>query len=236
MPEIVKVALTHSASTSVIPEKRYSLQQTVESVKQSLYSYFGTPSHQIRLELFDRAGAKLESDMKDEKMLGYYQVKDEYRIHAIDLQPTAQIVNYNDVSQVQKFEIPEEKWLQREDNARAFKMRMLQEQAKSQGETERISMNSSPTLDDNSYSTLAEKISVGDRCLCQPGDRLGTVRYVGCIAGLKSGFWVGVEFDEPVGKSDGSVKGQKLFECRPQYGGFLRPDQVSTGDYPPEEF
>lgn len=235
MSEIVKVTLTHSASKNVVREKRYSLQQTVESVKQSLYSHYGTPSHQLRLELFDHCGAKLESDLKDEKVLGYYQVRDEYRIHAVDLQPTSQIVNYDDVSQVEKYEIPKEQWLQREDNARAFKMRMLQEQAKNL-EGSSVPLGSSPTVDPNAFQDLAERIKVGNRCQCQPGDRLGAVRFVGRIAALKSGFWVGVEFDEPVGKSDGTVKGQKVFECRPQYGGFLRPDQVAVGDYPPEEF
>lgn len=235
MSDIVKVTLTHSVSKSVIPEKRYSLQQTVGSVKESLYSYYGTPHHQLRLELFDERGAKLESDMVDEKMLGYYQVRDEYRLHGVDLQPSVQILNYDDVSQVEKFDITEDQWLQREDNARAFKMRMLQEQAKNQGETGGTSSTSS-SLDDNAYQEIAENIKVGDRCQCQPGDRLGVVRYVGRVAVLKIGFWVGVEFDEPVGKSDGTVKGQKIFECRPQYGGFLRPDQVTVGDYPPEEF
>lgn len=91
-------------------------------------------------------------------------------------------------------------------------------------------------INDNSYASEAADINVNDRCMCNPGDRLGTVRYVGRIVMLKPGYWVGVEFDEPVGKSDGSVKGTRVFECAPMYAGFLRPDQVTVGDFPPEEF
>jgi tubulin-folding cofactor B len=42
-----------------------------------------------------------------------------------------------------------------------------------------------------------------------------------------------LQYDEPVGKNDGSVKGQRYFECSPNYGGFVRPAMVQTGDYPP---
>ena len=45
---------------------------------------------------------------------------------------------------------------------------------------------------------------------------------------------MGVEFDEPVGKNDGSVKGHRFFECSEGYGSFLRPESVEAGgDFPP---
>jgi tubulin-folding cofactor B len=42
------------------------------------------------------------------------------------------------------------------------------------------------------------------------------------VDGLPKGWWIGVKFDEPVGKNDGSVKknGVRLFECDDGYGSF----------------
>lgn len=57
-------------------------------------------------------------------------------------------------------------------------------------------------------------------------------RYVGTCDGLPAGFWIGVEYDEPVGKNDGSVKGKRFFTCPDGYGGMVRPNNVTVGDFP----
>ena len=62
-------------------------------------------------------------------------------------------------------------------------------------------------------------------------------RHVGRCNGLPKGYWIGIQYDEPVGKNNGSVKGTKYFECEQGYGTFVRPDAVTAGDYPPvDEF
>lgn len=45
-------------------------------------------------------------------------------------------------------------------------------------------------------------------------------------------LWVGVAFDEPVGKHDGMVRGKRYFQCGYSCGVFVRPGSVQTGDYP----
>ena len=47
---------------------------------------------------------------------------------------------------------------------------------------------------------------------------------------------MGVQYDEPVGKNDGATpKGQRYFQCPAGYGGFVRPDKVQQGDFPPQD-
>ena len=58
-------------------------------------------------------------------------------------------------------------------------------------------------------------------------------RHVGPCQGLPKGYWVGVQYDEPVGKNDGTIKGVAYFNCLPNYGALVRPDTVTAGDFPP---
>ncbi len=61
-------------------------------------------------------------------------------------------------------------------------------------------------------------------------------RYVGKCLELPLGFWVGVEYDEPVGKNDGSIKETRYFTAAQNYGGMARPANVAIRDFPPEDF
>jgi len=88
-----------------------------------------------------------------------------------------------------------------------------------------------PITNHEHMSDLAAHMAVGNRCEVNPGGKRGEVRYIGKVPAAAPGWWVGVQYDEPVGKNNGSIMGQRYFECAPKHGGFLRPDKVSVGEY-----
>jgi len=100
------------------------------------------------------------------------------------------------------------------------------------------------TTNEKYNESSIEYIVVGSRCQVQPGSRRGVVSYVGTVPELEvsSSYWVGVTFDEPVGKTDGSVVGKQkgdrtatkkqYFDALPKYGSFVRGNNVEIGNYP----
>ena len=56
--------------------------------------------------------------------------------------------------------------------------------------------------------------------------RVGYIRFIGDTQ-FAPGLWIGVEFDGPDGKNDGSVMGERYFDCEPDHGMFLREGGIS---------
>ena len=69
----------------------------------------------------------------------------------------------------------------------------------------------------------------GDRCVVG-GTRGGVIRFVGEIAQMGVGIWIGVQLDEPTGNTNGRVQGRCLFNCPQKFGLFCRPAEVSVKD------
>lgn len=57
------------------------------------------------------------------------------------------------------------------------------------------------------YMEEANAINVNDRCMIEVSDgglkKRGVVLYVGLVE-FKQGYWVGVQYDEPLGKHNGT--------------------------------
>jgi dynactin 1 len=68
------------------------------------------------------------------------------------------------------------------------------------------------------------ELSPGTRVQYSNG-KLGVVRFFGATH-FSQGEWIGLELDDDSGKNDGSVKGERYFECSPGHGMFVRPDTV----------
>eukprot|EP00792_Barthelona_sp_PAP020_P008373 TRINITY_DN3216_c2_g2_i2.p1 TRINITY_DN3216_c2_g2~~TRINITY_DN3216_c2_g2_i2.p1 ORF type:complete len:586 (-),score=182.76 TRINITY_DN3216_c2_g2_i2:1916-3673(-) len=63
----------------------------------------------------------------------------------------------------------------------------------------------------------------------RPVEWYGFIRYIGEIH-VKSGTWFGIELDEPFGKNDGKVKGERYFRCDPKHGIFVTAKKIELLD------
>eukprot|EP00820_Chromera_velia_P018452 Cvel_27500.t1-p1 / transcript=Cvel_27500.t1 / gene=Cvel_27500 / organism=Chromera_velia_CCMP2878 / gene_product=Serine/threonine-protein phosphatase T, putative / transcript_product=Serine/threonine-protein phosphatase T, putative / location=Cvel_scaffold3440:12150-15821(+) / protein_length=372 / sequence_SO=supercontig / SO=protein_coding / is_pseudo=false len=70
-------------------------------------------------------------------------------------------------------------------------------------------------------------IKVGQQVLCH--GKVATVKFVGETS-FASGIWVGVAFDKPHGKNDGSVQGKRYFDCPKSHGLFVRESTLKPFD------
>ncbi|KAI1866331.1 uncharacterized protein JN550_007719 [Neoarthrinium moseri] len=55
----------------------------------------------------------------------------------------------------------------------------------------------------------------------------GTVRFIGTTH-FAGGEWVGVELEDASGKNDGSIGGERYFDCEPARGVFIRPPSLTV--------
>uniref|UniRef100_A0A2P2IX45 Uncharacterized protein MANES_09G007200 n=1 Tax=Rhizophora mucronata TaxID=61149 RepID=A0A2P2IX45_RHIMU len=222
--ESVLLRVSHSNLKTLSADIRFALQSTVESVKEKLWKKCGTSVSSMRLELFDDSNNKVADLIDDSRPLGFYFPLDGFRLHVIDIDPSSVTSGgwLEDTSLVEKYTISEEAYDKREDTFRKFKEKLATQDPSA----------FEPKITNNYMEDVRANIKVGDRCEVEPGAKRGVVKYVGQAESLAPGFWVGVQYDEPLGKHDGMVKGIRYFECPLLYGGMIRPDKVKVGDYP----
>lgn len=242
----VLLQVSHSNLSARFMEVRLDQHVSIEAVKVKLVSHCGTSASNMELQLKDQRGTVL-AHLQDGHKLGYYSPCDGYTIHVIDTDPDSMSANgwLEDVSKVQKYEMSDEDYQKRDNTYRKFKEKKQEDDPSWTLEKEMALKRGVPhaaphvatKIEDADFQRQeASLVTVGNRCEVSPGGKRGSVRFVGQCPGLPLGFWVGVEYDEPVGKNDGTVKGTRYFTARLNFGGMVRPVNVTVGDFPPEDF
>lgn len=237
----VRLTVTHSNLVAQFPELAIDRHATIESLKDKIRAHCGTAVGAMELILRYPDGRDICRLDDESKMVGFYSPQDGWIVHVHDTDPYSLSANggLENVNLVEKYHISDEDYMKRDDNYRKWKSEKLQ--ADPEWTLEKELHKNDPDwkpkeaiTDDDYMADLVEPMKVGDRCEVS-GGRRGEVKYIGKCPELQPGFWVGVAYDEPVGKNDGSVKGTRYFECEMKYGGMVRPNLVEVGDFPEED-
>jgi tubulin-folding cofactor B len=205
---------------------------TVFSLKGRLELITGVSSSSMRLEVFDRDEKAVCTLDNDDAQLISYPIRDGMRVHVAGDTP---LVMGESLASVPKYEMSKEDYEKRTDSVLAFKKKQKMGRfAEKDEEAEKAALE-----EEERQAKLAEEMKVGDRCevrLAKDSEaKRGTVMFVG-KTDFKPGWWIGVKYDEPLGKNDGSSGGKKYFSCPPKYGAFVRPTTVTVGDFPEESY
>ncbi|KAK5604714.1 hypothetical protein CRENBAI_012455 [Crenichthys baileyi] len=229
----VNVRITSSFSTFE-NRRRFNRGITIAELKGLLEINVGVPASCMDLEIFSTTNKFLQKMDNDDALFGSYPVDDECRIHVID-RSGGQASELFDSSKVEKFELPDDEYEKRTESVRSF----LKKQHLGRYNEEEVSKKKAElSIREEQQKAAAEAISVGSRCKVEvPGQptKVGMVMYVGTTE-FKSGYWVGVKYDEPMGKHNGTVQGKQYFECQDKYGAFVKPLSVTVGDFPEEDY
>ena len=222
--EMVSVVITTNVK-SFPTERRYASNITIGELKAKLELITGASNESMKLQLLDNNDEVITELDDNRRQLKSYlsdsQIQSKINLHVID--NTTSSAEFEDLSKVEKFELSEEEYQKRGDSVLAFKMKnKLGRFGQMEGEG------------DHEEQQITPDIKVSQRCEVSVKGfpkRRATVMFVGNTK-FKPGIWVGVKYDEPLGKNDGSVDGIRYFDCKAKYGGFVRPIDVIVGNFP----
>jgi len=232
---ILNVQITSSTRDDmVLSERKFDKGITVQNLKDKLELITGARSQLMTIEVFDQNNVKV-CDLKDnEAMLGSFPIEAQgFRLHVTD--PSIIKNELEDTTGVQKFELSQEEYSKKTGTVQDF---LRKNKLGKYNPEEVAKLEAEKAAQEKADKEAADKINIGDRCEVQVAgnpSRRGEVKYVGEVH-FKPGLWVGVQYDEPFGKNDGSVDGKRYFECQNKYGGFVRVANVTVGDFPEEGF
>ncbi|XP_014286914.1 tubulin-folding cofactor B [Halyomorpha halys] len=224
--------LVSASCQNVAIEKRFKKDITVLELKEKLELVTGGSSNTMKLKVFTKDD-KLVCALDDNNaLIGSYHIDDGMRLHVEDSFSLRKQLEEDE--SVEKYKLSEEEYAKREDSVLAYlKRNKLGKFSKDEQERRELQKKE----EEEAEAKKLETLSVGARCeVSVPGQptRRAAIRFIGTTH-FKPGTWVGVQYDEPMGKNDGSVDGKRYFECPPKYGGFVKLLHVTAGDFPEEE-
>ncbi|KAE9553485.1 hypothetical protein FO519_003314 [Halicephalobus sp. NKZ332] len=215
----MSVSLTIKGPNDFNYQKHFNEDMTLVEFKQKLELITGILSSQMKLTLYDAENKFVKELKVDEFTLKQLDVVKDSIIEARDISGNDPLGAEGDVPH---FALSDEKYNQREDSARKWRESILSSGYKPK-------------------EVVGPYVKVGNRVVVkiqgQP-DKKGKIEYVGETLFKPGVTWVGIQYDDPTGKNDGSVDGHRYFTCEPNHGAFVRPMSVfeEEKDPFPDEF
>ena len=231
--DFVNVFIT-SNITSFTSEKKFDKSMTIFDLKEKMELITGGTAGGMKITAFDKED-KLICELSDPNaLLGSFPIDDGMRLHIVDGSKFKG--EFENTANVEKFELTKEEYNKREDTVAAYLKRNKLGKYNEEEMADLAKQKEDKEAQEKCYMDCQGMVE-GARCEISVMGQLpkrGTIRFAGKVH-FQPGWWVGVEYDEPSGKNDGSVGGQRYFTCQQKYGGFVKPVSVKVGDFPPEE-
>ncbi|KAH8855402.1 Tubulin-folding cofactor B [Schistosoma japonicum] len=232
MSNFVNLIITTNAS-KLRSKKRFPLDINVGQLKEKLVLVTGCDNRTMKIELFDKDDKSLGQLVGDDKPLWDFGVEDGMHIHITDL--TTQDGAYDQTEEpAETFQLSTEEYAKRKDSVLAWKRQNKIGQFRDINSEEIKQVEEQRQLAESYEKQKAELLPLGSRCEVRvPGQptKRGVIEFIGQTK-FKPGYWVGVRYDEPLGRNDGSIDGVRYFECPEKYGAFVKPQYVEAGDFP----
>ncbi|GAT20302.1 cell polarity protein [Aspergillus luchuensis] len=246
-PADISVAITtpmasSSAEPRLLTERRITPTWSVSQLKGKLETMTGVPPGSQRL-LLKSPGRPDQWVEGDDSIIGDWGLMKGCEIEVHDTRPQAARPNFTDLSSVEKYVLPTSTYESLSNSVLAWKKNQKL------GRFDPNALTPEESIRQQSERDAAEiqqrGIAVDKRAIVLPSSpphiRRGTIRFVGPVPTIPFPgvdpkkvqldpealpLWVGIELDEPLGKNDGSVGGQRFFTCPNKAGVFVKPEKV----------
>ena len=114
---------------------------------------------------------------------------------------------------VEKYELTEDEYAKRTDTVQSY---LKRNKMGKYNEEEMKKMEEQKAQQLKEEKEIAANFKIGDRCEVDVpgtgGKRRGVVKFIGETLFKTDVLWVGVQYDEPLGKNDGSVEGKRYLD------------------------
>lgn len=194
MGDFVHVNVSNSQNDVISFEKKFPRDIKIADLKFKLEVITGASAGTMQLNLLN--GDKLITQLNnDDAELGSYPIENNMRLHVVD-----NFCNLLGDSNVEKFELTNKQYDDRRNTVRDY---LKTNRFGKYNEEEMKALEEQKKQELIEQEKKADSINIGDRCVTTSGPRrVGTVRYKGTFH-LKSGIFIGIEFDEPLGMNNG---------------------------------